>query len=174
DPGNEFPGAQRFRDPFFDTGDQDIVGTLTTGSSIALYLHRNVPAGTRKRTSAAWALVALTQVTTDDPNPLVSVCPIVFDVESDDPALTFSPDRFPAISGGSRLEGRVVDSVSGLPIENRAAVIDADVGTMVDPTADRVTNAAGDVAATYTSPTNPALEGTTVNFTMKVGAGDEV
>jgi hypothetical protein len=140
-----------------------------------LYIRRTIPAGTFQRTSVVWALVAVSSVTGNDPDPLAVVQPIVFDVDGEDPTLAMVVDRHVYINGGARLEATVTEATLGTPIEGRAVEFSkVGDGTIIGQGYDRVTDEDGKVAASYRSPLNPALEGDPLTFTASVGGGVEV
>lgn len=147
--------------------------SIPSSNSLPLWLRRTVPAHTRGRTDVAFVLVGVSDVTTDDPNPMLSIQPIVFTIGDPPATLGLVVDRNTFINGGARLEATVTDS-AGAALDERPVTFTAvSDGSIINPTADNVTDSSGKISATYHSPTNPALEGNTVVLSAKVGAGTE-
>ncbi len=156
------------------------VGSIANNAGVAIWLRRTLlPAQFRLRRSVAIQVVAITDISGSDPDPLVGSAIVAFDMLADQPAPVLVVDRVPRIPGGARLEGVV--TAGGDPLVDRAvrfAVKAGDVGTIVainDPDDDFVTtDDDGDADATFLSPLDPGEVGSISHPQLIVGHGDEV
>lgn len=148
--------------------------TCNNTLAIGLLAKRTIPAGIVKRKSVAFHLVAVTTNAGNDPDPLVSMQPVVWDVDGLDDSVAFERDRWVYINGGARMKATVTDT-NGDPVEGRAVEFSkVGLGTIVDEGSDFQTDSDGEVLTTYLATTDPAEEGNTVTLRASIGSGDEV
>ncbi len=152
--------------------------SLINNDGNAIWLRRTVPAGVRFRRSIAYMIVATTDVTGSDPDPLAGAAIMAWDIEGV-PEGTVAGDRYGSVGGGIRYTGTVTDSLgealSGIPVEWR--VSSGDVGTVVtddDPVSGYdTTDSNGLTGATFTIPTT-ATPGDTSDVELVLPGGEEV
>ncbi len=169
DAGGEFNDDNPLGDPVTSGSASPSIGrTISNGTSVALLLRREILAGTVKRKSLAFLLIA-------EEASLVSAQPFVWDVDGNPSTLSLQNDRDVFISGGCRLKATVLDD-QGNTQEDRSTFFDVLVGggTIVDQAEDHQTDSDGEVSVTYGSPTAGVVDGDPLTFEAAIGGGDEV
>lgn len=168
DAGGEFNDDNPFSDPIESGSAAPIISrTLNNNNSIAVILKREILAGTVKRKSSAFLLVAVGDT-------LVSAQPFVWDVDGNPYTVSLQNDRHVYVAGGCRLTATVEDD-QGDAQEGRSAFFDVLVGggTITDQSGDHQTDSDGEAKVTYLSPTG-ATDGDPLTFEAAIGGGDEV
>lgn len=167
---------ERMRAPVEDyvTPHDSIVNNGSQGP--AIILHRIIPPGTEARDLASTVIMMISDETGGDPDPLQSVCPIIWSYQGFTPSVELFVDQKLRVNGGCRIEGRVTIGETGIPVEGRDVTFElggGDPGSIVgDPF--QITDDVGIAGTTYQSPSDEIEVGNTVNFNVNVGGGDEL
>ena len=169
DAGSEFNDDNPMSGPVTSASASPSIGrTVNNGTSIALILRREILAGTVKRKSSSFLLIA-------EEGSLVSAQPFIWNVDGNPSTLSLQNDRDVFISGGCRLKATALDDL-GNTQEDRSTFFDVLVGggTIVNQSGDHQTDSDGEVSVTYRSPSVGVTDGDPLTFQAAIGGGDEV
>jgi len=175
---DRFVGSSGWISPFGRTQAATEIASWTNNATLAIWLRRQVAAARGPRTSVAHVIICDTDVTGQDPDPLISGAIFPHDLLGSQTA-SLQADRYGAVGGGARYTGFALD-VTGAPIPGRPlrwGLRAGDLGAVFtddDPLAEYDTsNSAGEVFATFRAPTLPVAEGQTSHVQLILGSATE-
>lgn len=179
---DNFDGSGPWLAPYsLDAADVDVRGNSTwvLNQDCAIWLRRTIRAGSLLRRSVAVQVIFETDLSGSDPDPLSASAIMVYDVLGDEITGSIERDRYTHVLGGGRLTGRAL--VSGAALVDRPVqwgIRLGDEGTIHTDDAPvagfDTTDEAGEVQATYRSPSDLGLVGDEVGLRLIIGAGEEV
>ncbi len=176
---DNFSGSGGWRMPFIYAASDTNDATLGNNAGLAVWLRRSIPKGLRFRTSVAIQIIAESDVSGSDPDPLLGSAIMAYDINGETITGSLQADRYLHIGGGTRITGTILgDSVALASKPAKWGIKTGDPGSIAtddDPvTSYDTSDTSGQVFATYASPTTPGLAGTTTTIELTIGSGTEV
>lgn len=173
--GNNFVPHDQIRMPLdFLSGHPQTTVNLQPNHFFGIWLRRTIPARSRHKASAAFALRWLSTRAGGDPDPLEGVELLTFDLAGMDVEATVTRDRPVHVFGGARYDVQIHESNTQEPIADFPvfAEVSSGEGTISTDVPD-FTDAEGNAGFTLTAPTDLAEEGETADVDILVPAGTE-
>lgn len=175
--GTLFANHNRFKEPTDPTFRNQIPlqnVTVGTGAYVAVWLKRTVPANSRPKVSAAFALKWITSLFSGTPSPLEGAAVLSWDIAGPTPSVSLQRDRNVRISGGARYTATVLDS-NGNPVVGQPVLWELTAPAKGSLAGDNpvTTGSDGKASVTYRASTDTADEGSTDTVEAVIAAGDE-